>query len=58
MTEKETSANPPSLPLELNTNKCNYFRQKYVQSWRQIHLKNKMQVKKVSFKLPFRTIMI
>ena len=31
MTEKEASANPPSLPLELNTNKCNYFTQKYVQ---------------------------
>ena len=27
MTEKGTSANPPSLPLELNANKCNYFRQ-------------------------------
>ena len=32
LTEKEASANPPSLLLELYTNKCNYFRQKYVQS--------------------------
>ena len=26
MTKKETSASPPSLPPEFNTNKCNYFR--------------------------------